>query len=227
VFISLNRALLCAVAALSVTLAAPAAETEPPPLAMRFSDGAVVASGATAGAKVLFVGCTRRVSDYTTRTAYHTFIAQADQKGEARYVVRPVSTPPAEVPANSFWIVTDLETGRYGVAAPGGSALKQLHPGRASVAKSNNGQLNKLVAFMPYAQFALVRPGVGAWTRTAGDGGESDRDGLNNGYIEASIDDMQPIVNAAAPPKNYDKGDIVIIIDEEKLAFFVTRVGAK
>ena len=199
-----------------------AAPTAPPPLKIRFDGAAVIASGGTAGADVLFTGCTRRYADYSSRLAFHLALAKAGANGEARYTI-PNQTV---VEPNSFWIAADVSSGSYAVAAPDGTPLRQLS-GAGSFANGNNGQTNKLVSGLTYAQVVLVRPGIGAWTRTIADGGPADRDGKSNGHIEGGPDDMTPIGAAGPAPKKYDKDDLVFIIAEDQMAFFVTRIGEK
>jgi hypothetical protein len=214
---------------LATVISASAATPAPPSLSMQIGATTITTTGATANATVLFVGCTRRFANYATRRVFHLSLSKSDATGAATYdLASRGDGVAAAVPRDSFWIATDVTSGRYGAVSPDGVPLRRLNADDDLLPHSNNGQLNKLLIHSGYVQVVLVRPGAGVWARTAGDGGPGDRDGVPNGRIESGPDDMTAIDPAyGPPPKKFDKDDVVIIINEDAMTFLVTRVGEK
>jgi hypothetical protein len=70
-------------------------------------------------------------------------------------------------------------------------------------------------------ELLLVRPGIGAWGLTVGDGGASDGDGDRNGAIRLALAALRPVLLAPAAPSAVLPGDALVVIDTQTLQFAV------
>ena len=59
----------------------------------------------------------------------------------------------------------------------------------------------------------LVRPGVGVWQKTVGDGGTSDADGRGDGTVLLHPSGFARVTDASAPPTELRDGDVVVAIN--------------
>ena len=87
----------------------------------------------------------------------------------------------------------------------------------ASVLKHGpSGLLNRVQRVTDFAEFLLVEPGKGAWALTAGDGGQSDADGKQDGTVTADLSDVVTITGNTKPSK-FNTGDVLIVVDANTL----------
>ena len=70
-----------------------------------------------------------------------------------------------------------------------------------------------------------MRPGVGAWQITVGDGSGSDDDGAADGRIAAALDQMTAVAGTTAPPSRFDPTDVVVLIDPNRMELTVVQAG--
>jgi hypothetical protein len=149
-------------------------------------------------------------------------ILTADQTGTVRYDLGKA------VPPQSMWVVVDLTTGGLGTAAPAGFRVAAadfrgpgLLRGAASVADG-------LEDTRPFLEVLVVRPIVGAWGATVGDGGEADEDGQNDGQLHLSLGNMRALQPSGPPPDRFAPGDVIAAIDPNAMELtLVTVPGGK
>jgi hypothetical protein len=97
----------------------------------------------------------------------------------------------ARVPENSIWTVVDLSTGAFAISAPGSFFLDESPvPGNAFEVGAP-GLLNRFRHTFAWVDMVLIRPGVGAWTLRASDGGPGDRDEVADGRTVTALEDAE------------------------------------
>lgn len=72
---------------------------------------------------------------------------------------------------------------------------------------------------------AVVRPKEGAWVLRVHDGGETDDDGDNDGAIRARLASFSAFGGSPPPPAKLEPGDVVLILDPERLLFSSRTLG--
>lgn len=185
-------------------------------LAVRFETDGVVVSGATRGGKVASVFADHEVQLFRNGTFV---MSDPDGDGEFRF------SDPKPFSKRTVWASVDLQTGAYSVSSPGGELAEIGFRGHAL--KGNGaGQLKRLeIADAEVLQILLVRPGQGAWSLRSADGGRADTDGVTDQRFELDIESLEPMPGYGPPPKHFEKGDVIVILDPHSRAVFATTVG--
>jgi hypothetical protein len=195
-------------------LAAPAAAASP---ALSFESNAVVAGGVTPQGRVVWFSIAREISCQAA-TIVPRIELQTDVDGDGKVRLELSSG----VPLRSIWFAVDLETGEAGVGAPEGFPLLEAQmPERAIPAA-----LNRLDLERRFVYLLLVRPGAGAWMLRAGDGGASDEDGEPDGTLRAMLSDLTTVGDGPAPPAHVSPGDLLLVIDPNRMTFLRARIGS-
>jgi hypothetical protein len=192
----------------------------PPELAITFEESAVLAADLTPDGEALFFSLARIPLGYTQRVERRVESLPVDALGEASYEIE-VGGP---VPEKSVWAVVDLSSGAFAIAAPGSFFLDESPvPGNAFEVGAP-GLLNRFRHTFPWVDMVLVRPGVGAWTLRASDGGGQDRDGTANGRTVTALEDAEPVGVSPEPPDRFQEDDVLVVIDPRELRFYATRL---
>jgi hypothetical protein len=76
-----------------------------------------------------------------------------------------------------------------------------------------------------YLELAVVRPGLGAWALTLGDGGGADEDGAADGSITASLARMRSLGSSPAAPILFSARDVVAVVDPNQMQFYVETLA--
>ncbi len=178
----------------------------------------LVASPTEAG--VVFFGVSREIAfdDVVTRRSTAEIRTPEDRSGIVRLDLgRPVA--PASV-----WVAVDLATGDFATVSPSGVVNQSdtFLGGGVGRAPSGNGVISDLRA---QAEFLVVRPAVGSWTLTLGDGSPEDADGLADGQLAAPLDQMIPLAGAPPPTLDFLTGDVVLLVDPRTLEIVVSRIA--
>lgn len=180
-----------------------------------FADLAVHATGITRGGDaVVFAATIGRYSGMQKLGRHARVITDDDSDGAVTLSVD-------ELPAASVWAVVDLQSGAYSVAAPPGFSLRTMdipvHGWR--------GGLEHIDIRRDYLEVLVVRPGRGAWTLRAAEGGSNDDDGSVNAVLRTRLSRMQRIYgpDAVARPPVITPRDLLLIIDPHELDYFVAE----
>lgn len=223
-------------------LSRPASAT--PELEVSFEEAAVVASELTPGADAVFFSVAREPRGHFTRVVRSHGVEVVDALGEARFLPEDGAVPP-----KSAWVVVDLESGAFGVAAPEGFRLRPVaFPGRAFEAGAP-GVVNRLRHVFPWVEMLLVRPGgtggesgsdgqeedgggdagmgttPAAWRLAAWDTSPFDRDGEDDDAVVTAVEDMVPLEETGpSPPEEFAEGDVLVVIDPLELRVSSTRL---
>lgn len=195
----------------------------PPELPITFEEAAVLAAELTPGGEALFFSIARVPLGYSQRVERRVEVVPVDPLGEAYYELG-AERAGGGVPRKSVWAVVDLSSGAYGIAAPGGFVLDESpFPGNGFQVGAP-GLVNRLRHTFAWVDLVLVRPGVGAWTFRASDGGGADRDGVADGRTVTALEDAAPVGAAPAPPDRFQAEDVIVVIDSRTLRFYATRL---
>lgn len=177
---------------------------------LAFDEQGVVISGLTPAGRVALFGVARVGRGFGVSILPHQEVL-ADEDGDGR-----ISVELDPVPAKSIWVAVDLTNGRSTAGAPGDFPVRS-----GSFAKPGD---EALAIDRDFVYVFRVRPGVGAWSARAGDGGEADRDGAPDGTLRPDFAGMQPARGTNVPaPDDGSPGDVYVIIDPNRLDFQVLR----
>ena len=216
----LGLLLLPSVAAGASALPLGKAASSPAELVVTFKEAAVLAAELTPGGDAVFFSVAREPQGAFNRIVRRSGVEVVDGLGEALF-------QPAEgwVPPKSVWVVADVASGGFAVAAPEGFLLREIpFPGQAFEAGAP-GLVNRLRHATPYLDLLLIRPGVGAWTLQSHDGAPSDRSLEGDGEVVADLAELEPLDELAPrPPERYAKDDVLVIVDPRTLRFAATRL---
>jgi hypothetical protein len=193
------------------------------PFKLSLDTDSLAVTGVSAGAKVAFFGISRDVDPDDVATIRRTAEVVGDDDGDGTVALklgRPVAL-------RSVWIAVDLGSGDSDAAAPEGFRLKKVNfHGRGLTARSAG--RDAIEEGRPLVELLVARPGVGVWTARLGDGGPGDEDGAADGKLAAALDRMEPLGGTRMPaPAQFEKDDVVVLIDPNALEMTLVKVGAK
>jgi hypothetical protein len=212
---------------LLVALASPAAFAAQPPT-IDFEDDAAVVSGLAPRGQVAWMSVSREPREGYVRVMRREGIAKDDDGDGA---VRLALEPDERIAPRSLWAVVDLASGELALASPAGEAAVRevVFPGRG-VARGASNKLDRFEAGREMVELLYARPGAApaAWGLTAGDGGEADDDGADDGALAAALAGARSLGGSPAPPEELTAGDVVVAVDPRTLDVFAVRlVGAQ
>ena len=202
------------VAFIAVVLAGSIVSAEP---SIAFLKDQVLVSGVTEGGDVAWYGISIEKPSWIAQTVSRSGIGQSDRSGE--FVIKLEK----ELPPLSIWAVVDMTSGKHALAAPEKGSFREVDGPSISPKLSNELSTTQLRDTREFMEIFLVRPQVGAWRASVGDGGASDEDRASDGGISASIESMRPVGLSAAAPTELRAGDIVVVIDPEEWEAYVTN----
>ena len=204
---------ICGAMALALPLCAA------PKPAIRFEANAVVGERITAGGAATWFSIAHEPQPYHLRLRERaTSVRDDDRDGVVRLELN------ANVPPDSVWVLIDMTTGEYAVAQPaeGRIRLRKLPP--PAMVKKGNGASAKFAQTYEFVNYWFIRPGVGAWFRQSEDGGEGDDDGKPDGKATVNLDAFSPVGDSPRAPNDFQRGDLVLVVDPVKLALFELRL---
>ena len=190
-----------------------------PELELVFEDEAVVVRGAKAGETVVLFGVNRHISpDDAVLLRRVADALVADATGEARFELEGGAA------RQSMWVAVDLATGTLRTAAPQGYRVRQVSfRGRGLGRRADD--RDALEDMRSFVEILGVRPGVGAWTVTVGDGSPIDEDLRVDGRLEVALDNLQPLGDSpAVAPDKVQRGDVVVLMDPNAMELTIVSV---
>ena len=202
------------------TAQTPPPPAPPPPITVppvvTLSDGAVTVEGMTTKASAVVFGVARRSLQFGERLETRfDVLDDTDGNGAIRFEVNE------GLPWKSVWTVVDLPSGLFSLAVPEGFPLMEIDfPGQGI-----GSALNTLESAGDFEQFLWVRPGLGAWALTAGDGGVNDGDQEGNHRILADVTRFAAIGKSPAPPDKFAPGDVLVGVEAHTLNIFAARLA--
>ena len=205
--------------ALALLIASPAGHAAGP---FRLTAGpdAMVASGATASGKVVFLGITREIAQDDVAEIRRRLEVLADEDGDGE-VIYKLDQPMVQ---RSMWVAVDLKSGDFETAAPEGFRLRKVNWRGRGLTNRPDGR-DSVEDARAFAEVLVVRPGAGAWILRLGDGGPDDADGAPDGRLEAALDRMSPLADSPEPPQRFQRDDVVVLIDPNSMEMTLAKVG--
>jgi hypothetical protein len=210
-----TRVLLILSLVMACVLATKAAP--PPKLELTLDPGALSIRGATPGGRVLAIGVELTWLEYKSVHRRFQLTGDADANGAVRLEVH-------YGPSVTSWAVIDLSSGESlteGFDAAK-AKLRDLPP--QALRRAPNGKLDKIGLGAEYATVYVVRPGAGAWSATASDGGGDDSLPVPNGEIEIDTSRLTGIDGSATAPSELQKGDLVFALLTHQMTLLKGKV---
>ncbi len=190
----------------------------PPQVAITAGGGRVTATGVTPGGEVVLVVVSRERHLYVQAMSRRDYdLTDTDNDGT-------VSVDNA-VTEDAVWCAVDVRSGSYATtAAPGRFPLKSMPLPHGGVTRASNGQPRLIDAGRGFLEALLVKPHVGAWVMSAGDGSRVDADGQVDGRVSIDPSQMQPLGQSPPAPHVVTPGDTLILIDPYAMEIFASEV---
>lgn len=191
--------------------------TSTPTIAL--SGNSVRVDGVTPGGQTILFSASLRSSDgVIVQSCIARSLWDDDRDGSSLYSGRTI-------PLRSVWLAVDVETGRYTVATPTGFDLTPLPISSTAFRRDLDGIAGVYDLQELAAEVLVVRPGAGAWRLRAFEGGSGDADHLRNGRMSLPVESTTPVPGTtASPPRHLRKGDIIAIIEPNRLELFVVEI---
>jgi hypothetical protein len=191
----------------AITMLVTAAPPPPPPpqtplIFAEKSVSAPVAPGATSA----WLALTRR--DFGGGLQYRRgLIPDSDNDGLTSW------NDTENIPFRGIWTVTDLTTRTVMAGKPDHSAPVPAPFPEKVFLRNPAGQYSHLILPSTSGFFILWgRPGTGGWTISVGDGGSTDGDHSQNGFIVFEASAFTPLGTSPAPPTGFAPGDVFVAI---------------
>lgn len=180
---------------------------------------AVTVSGIPARSAVALLSVAREPAYYMVSVvSRHELLVDDDGDGRVRYA------PKNGIAPSSIWITVALSTGELNVSAPAGFSLLEMQQRGAGNGKAVEAVLNTLEISRSVVELLVVRPGTGAWSMRARDGGVADHDGKRSGKLKVDLSKLRSLGAAGSPPQSLKKGDVVAVLDSEAMRYWATTV---
>ena len=189
-------------------------------LKLEILDQTLIASSSQGN--VVFFGVSREIDpdDVVTRRTLAEVRADEDGDGIVSLALdRPVAP-------TSVWAAVDLATGESALATPLGFVLQQgTWLGRGVGHSGPEPERGTLQDERFQSELLVVRPGLGAWTISTGDGSATDEDGAADGATETALDRMTALESSSRPPEDFAEGDVLLLVDARSLEVVLEKVG--
>src|SRR5436305_11879570 len=176
--------------------------------AIAFEKNAVVVTGLTVKGQAVLFAEARELAEDDVATLVRRSLMLTDDDGDGTVRLDLGK----EVPLRSVWVAVDFATGQVAVAAAEGYPLRRVDWRGEGIVRGNS-HADRVEDARTFAEVLLVRPGVGAWQLTVGDGSSSDDDGAADGRIAAALDQMTQVAGTTTPPVRFDPTDVGMLID--------------
>lgn len=194
-----------------------------PGLGLEISPDSLRITGAEPSGSIAWFGVERIVEpDFSVFRQTRHGVASAGADGTARIPLDPAPS------ARAFWVVVDLQNGEHAAGAPAGYRLNRLSKEETSCrAETSDGASDdQLLAVGSQVEGLMVRPGVGAWRFSGGDGGPDDEDKTHDGRIRLAQSKFFPVAGAPKAPAKLRADDLWIVIDPVAMSLSVLRGGS-
>lgn len=181
----------------------------------------VTVDHATRGGKVLLIGYEQRAREFSR------VIRRVEREGVAAPdgSVQLDMPPGYQIVPNSFWVAIDLASGNYGAVTGDGRKLREGELAGGDIKKDTSGRRKQLITHFDYVYMLVVRPGVGVWDLASGDGGPLDGDGVVDGKIELTAQQLKKRDTEAHDLEAYDAGDLLFVFVPRQMGYVLAEVA--
>lgn len=181
-------------------------------LTLNFEPKAVVAKEVTPGGSAVVFAVAIDTSGYVReRLRIAVVLRDDDGDGIVRHELEKA------VPRIGVWGVADVTTGVVKLAARGGyGRLRDLQVEGAF--RGDGTPYSRFEHELTSADILVVRPGEGAWTASATEGGDGDDDYPTNGKLLVPVNKLVPLTQGIGAPEHLQAGDVVVLIDGDNMS---------
>jgi hypothetical protein len=190
-----------------------------PGLGLTLENGAVVVSQLEPGAEVVYFDVCRFSDAYIPRSAHHANIRNDDNRDGVVAVELA-----RELPRKFLAVAVELATGRFGVFRPAGAPGREIAFPGDSLQQGPGGRLDRLASSGQYLELLLVRPGIGAWQLTTGDGTPTDESPSSDGVVVNALEMMRPVGDGPLPPEELEEGDVLVRVAPRQMEYYAVRI---
>jgi hypothetical protein len=192
------------------------------PLSVSLTDSTVQVDS-TPRSTVAVVGVAQEPANYLWRIASRRELL-LDDDGDARLAY----TPPHGVAFRSIWIAVDVASGASAMAVPPGFIAEEMHELAVGSGKAVETVAKTLDISRGRVEILLVRPGAGAWSLSAREGGPDDRDGTPNNRLRVHLQRLLPLrLDYGAAPDALREGDVVVVLDANRMQYWSRTISAE
>jgi hypothetical protein len=171
----------------------------------------ITVAGISPGGQVLFFGTGFEPRGYHAEIhRWSVVMTDSSRSGSVFYDLSPAVT------WNALWIVTDISSGRYAVAATPGFPVVRAFLPKGEFRRGGEAAVRNFAYSRSTADILYVVPG-GAWTLKARDGESSDSDGSRDGATAIDVTRLQPLISGIPAPAAFLPGGTLFLIDPARL----------
>jgi hypothetical protein len=190
----------------------------PPPITISVFGDVVMANGLTPGGEVAVLAVwSNEVMRGSRDSGALSETTDADSGGSATVTFRQ------KLPARTLVAVIDIKSGRIEFLAEEPRFRRVELPERR-LRRDGARDVDAVLSPFEFAITVLVRPPVGAWIHTGGDGGSSDDDGQPNGGVRTRPSAMTRLGDAPPAPPKIIPRDVVLSVALHSGVFSVQEV---
>jgi hypothetical protein len=190
-----------------------------PPFGILVGDKGIVVSGSSSHQTVYVVGFSRIPHRYYAESIRQENLL-VDDHGDGS----PRVDFDEPVAPRSLWIGVDLASGRWAVSSSSSTSVHKRDTPPGLLKKSSGAEYDRVDVRAERIELIWIRPGVGAWATTNGDGGLLDDDHEANGHVVTAASSMHPLAGSPPAPANFKTSDVVIAVDPVTLDVIQTEV---
>jgi hypothetical protein len=191
---------------------------EPSPITISVFGDVVMANGLTSGGKVAVLAIwSNEIARSSRNGGALSQTTDADSGGSASV------TFPRQLPPRTMVVVIDVRSGRIEVLAEE-PRFRRVELAARRLKRDSAGDVEAVLSPFDYAVTVLIRPAVGAWIHTGGDGGASDDDGRPNGGVRTRPAAMTALGDAPPAPPRITPRDVVFSVDPHSGVFSIEEV---
>ena len=185
---------------------------------------AVLLDGATPGGQVAWLSVSRRPMETHQRVEILRQLTPVDAAGRA------VLEPAEPVTLKSLWVAVDLETGEWVTAAAEVSVLREEALRPKAFVGDGSGARTRLLQERRQLEVLVVLPRseagpAAAWAGRVEDGGALDAGTAWDGQVALRIEALPPLPDGGEAAAAFEAGDVVVVIDPERMTVRSTRLG--
>lgn len=194
-----------------------AAETATKPV-VQLRQTAVVATNVTKNGDVVFFAIARTPRDGWTEIRHWHRLVRVDSQAAASVDL------PTGVPTHSVWGVVDVASGGVAFALPDESLFHEVPFLPMVLHRDDSEEFDRFISGRARLDLLWIRPHVGAWSFSGGDGALADADRASDGSLAVSPGSLTALGSVPTPSK-FQSGDLLLLIDPHAFEFSWTEVG--
>lgn len=194
------------------------AQNGPPLQASLTSDQLSFSNVTPGGQLVLFGASIRSERGMSTLRRFSEVLADGDRDGTVLY------QPRGGVPFRSIWVAVDVRTGNHVVATQDGYELIHQEVSAKDLKHDSDAAVGLLEERLS-VDLVLIRPGDGAWSLRAREGGNTDGDKMRDGRLTLLFGNAHALdPSFGKAPKHLKRGDVLAAIDTGRLELLTLTV---